>query len=95
MAIRAFTPIIGRTYDDDLTQIKDAITPILIAIPYDSVNTVHNLWGIIATFLEYIQQYTTAFPIPIQPSAYPEIEDTATNFVRAWEKAKNRVLIED
>ena len=48
-AIQDFPPITGCPSDENLKKIKDIITPILITLPYDSINGVHNLWGIIAT----------------------------------------------
>ena len=86
-AVQEFPPIVGCPSDDNLKNIKYMLSPILIAIPYDSIDKVHNLWGVIAPTLAYIRQYMDAFSNPTRPSRYPNISNKATNSVRAWEES--------
>ena len=38
-----FKPIDGKPSDSDLTRLREAVTPLLIQIPYDETGAVHNL----------------------------------------------------
>jgi hypothetical protein len=49
-----FLPIDGQPSDDDLTCLSDAILPILLKDTYDRVNSIHNLWGLVASMDCYL-----------------------------------------
>jgi hypothetical protein len=41
-----FLPINGQPSDDDLVHLSDTILPILLKAPYNRINGVNNLWGL-------------------------------------------------
>ena len=53
-SVQEFSPILDLPTDNDLKNIKDTFSTILINIPYDAVNKTHNLWGVIAILEAYI-----------------------------------------
>lgn len=89
------TPINGNPTDDDLTALREILTPILLAIPYD-VNGTHNLVGLIQPTAAYTTTWLTAFPRPPRPTAYDaNIANDATPVVRARMEAAHNDLIAD
>jgi hypothetical protein len=71
-ATSAFLPIAGQPTDDDLVQINNALTPILLKVTYDCANGVQNLWGLIADADRYLHHYGLAF---VRPATRPEVYD--------------------
>jgi hypothetical protein len=62
-AAARFTPITGNPTDDDLTAIREVLTPLLLSIPYDEAGT-HNLVGIIEHPATYLATWLALFPVP-------------------------------
>ena len=92
-AATAFPPIAGQPTDDDLTAMKDILYPLLLDIPYNDPD--NNLIGLIEPLATYIATWGQAFPIPVQPPAYPAIADNATAVVRARSEAEHALLLQD
>jgi hypothetical protein len=59
-----FLPIDGQPSNDDLVHLSDAILPIFLKATYDRVNSVHNLWGLVASADCYLHHYGTPFICP-------------------------------
>ena len=57
-----FEPINGQLSDTHLTRLREAVSPILLQIPYDKMGAVHNLIGLIQPEAAYIARYSEAFP---------------------------------
>ena len=55
-----FVPFAGNPTDDDLTAIREVLTPLLLGIPYDADGR-HNLVGLIAQRDKYKAKYTVFF----------------------------------
>lgn len=90
-----FTPIAGNPTDDDLTELRDVLYPILLDIPYDEDGN-HNLIGLIEPTVSYTSTWGAAFPIPTRPAAYdPNIAADATPVVRARMEAAHNVRLRD
>ena len=82
-AATRFTPITGNPSDDDLTDMREVLTPLLLAIPYDEDGD-HNLIGLIEPMTAYTATWHTAFPLPARPPSYdPAIAADAMPVVRA------------
>ena len=62
-----FVTITRKSTNDDLIRIKEIIAPILFWIPYDGVNNVHNMWGVIVPTDAYNRRYSADFVIPAHP----------------------------
>ena len=89
------TPIHGNPTDDDLTALREILTPILLGIPYD-VDGTHNLVGLIQPDAIYIDTWLTAFPRPPRPASYDaNIANDATPVVRARMEAAHSVRTAD
>ena len=90
-AINHFDPITEQPSDTDLTRLREAVTPLLLKIPYDETGGTHNLIGIIWSKLAYIARYVEAFPEPKRVGAYNlEIDNNATTVVRARQEAAHK-----
>jgi hypothetical protein len=59
-----FLPINGQLSDDDLVCLSDPISPILLKATYDRVNSIHNLWGLVASMDCYLHHYDAPFVCP-------------------------------
>ncbi len=101
-AANAFTPIQGNPTDDDLTAIREILTPLLFDIPYDETGptpgrpNVHNLIGLIEPDAAYIAEWNEAFPRPARPAPYdPTIAADATAVTRNRMEAKHSVKLAD
>ena len=44
-----FVPISGKPKDNDLLRLSECLMPILLGIPYNTVDVNHNLWGILSS----------------------------------------------
>jgi len=93
-AATAFQPITGQPSDDDLTELRDVLYPLLLDIPYDEDGT-HNLIGLIEPTTSYTATWGAQFPPPQRPPAYPIIDDAATAVVRARREAEHAILVRD
>ena len=90
-ALDHFEPITEQPSDTDLTRIREAVTPLLLQIPYDETSGKHNLIGLIQSKLAYFARYSEAFPEPKRVRAYDlEIDDDATAVVRARQEAAHK-----
>jgi hypothetical protein len=81
-AATLFQPIAGQLTNDNLMALCDVLYPLLLDIPFDMDGT-HNLIGLIKPMPLYTMTWGMAFPIPLQPPAYPAIADDASAVVRA------------
>ena len=79
-ATDAFPPLgARRPTDDDLVSIRESLSPILMTIPYDAIDNLHNLWGVIAPTAAYTTLYATAFPIPRKLPFYDDAIASSAN----------------
>ncbi len=62
-----FIPFAGNPKDDDLTTIREVLTPLLLGIPYDADGR-HNLVGLITQHDKYKAKYTVSFARPKHPT---------------------------
>jgi hypothetical protein len=67
-----FLPINGQPSDNDLVRLSDVILPILLKAIYNQVNSVHNLWGLVASMDCYLHHYSTP---SIRPATHPACYD--------------------
>ena len=92
-AVVLFPTILGHPTDDDLKLIRDTLPLILIGIPYDTKNGVHNLSVLIAPLQIYICKYTHALPILTQLTSYPVVENTTSNVVISRLESEHWALV--
>ena len=59
--LKKFEPINGQPSDIDLTQIREAVVPLLLQILYNKTGDVHNLIGLIRPEAAYTMCYGAAF----------------------------------
>ena len=91
VALDNFKPITDQPSDSDLTRLREAISPLLLQIPYDETGGVHNLTSIVRAKPAYLKRYGKAFPEPMRVGAYDlEIEDDAMAVVRARLEAAHK-----
>ena len=91
VALDNFDPITDQPSDSDLTRLQEAISPLLLQIPYDDTGGVHNLIGIVRAKPVYLKRYGEAFPEPTRVGAYDlDIDDDATSVVRARLEAAHK-----
>ena len=76
-----FEPIVGKPSDSYLTRLREAITPLLLQIPYDKMGAVHNLIGLICPEAAYVTRYGEAFPKPTISGAYDKTIDNDATYV--------------
>jgi hypothetical protein len=50
--------------------LSDAILPILFKGTYNRINSIHNLWGLVASADCYLHHYSTPFVLPATRPAY-------------------------
>ena len=90
-ALDNFEPITEQPLDTDLTRLQEAITSLLLQIPYDKTGGKHNLVGLICSKLAYVARYGDAFPEPKRVGTYNlEIDDNATAVVRVRQEAAHK-----
>ena len=63
-----FVPIAGKTKDNNLLYIREFLTPILLGIPYNTVDGDNNLWGILSSDATYKAQHREEFSPPTRPA---------------------------
>lgn len=88
--LTSFTMVTGHPTYDDIKSMHDALTAILIAIPYNETNGTHYLWGLITPTAAYKAIYMVPLPHPTKPAFYPNtttIANDAKNIIRAQAKA--------
>ena len=93
-----FAPILGNPKDDDLTALREVLTPLLLSIPYDEDGAapLHNLIGIIEPPATYLATWHAAFPVPARPARYDAaIANDATPVVRARMEAAHNTRLAD
>ena len=90
-----FVPFAGNPMDDDLTAIREVLTPLLLGIPYDA-DRWHNLFGLIAQHNKYKNKYSVFFARPKRPLLFDDtIDATATPVVHARAKAIHTAKLAD
>ena len=90
-ALNNFEPITRQPSGIDLTRLREAVTPLLLQIPYDETSAVHNLIGLIQPEAAYFACYGKAFPEPTRVGAYdPNIDNNAMFVVRARLEAAHK-----
>ena len=97
-AAAKFAPILGNPKDDDLTALREVLTPLLLSIPYDEdgVAPLHNLVGLIEPSMSYSATWHAPFPVPGRPTRYDvAIANDATPVVRARMEAAHNVRLAD
>ena len=95
-ALDNFDPITVQLSDTDLTRLREAVTPLLLQIPYDKTVIVHNLINLIRPEAAYLARYGEAFTDPTRVGAYdPNIDDDTTTVVRARLEAAHKAKRSD
>ena len=90
-ALDNFEPITDQPSDSDLTRLREAISPLLLQIPYDETGGTHNLIRIFRENPDYLKRYGEAFSKPMRVGAYDlDIDDDATAIVRARLEAAHK-----
>ena len=90
-----FVPFAGNPTDDDLTAIREVLTPLLLGIPYDADGR-HNLVGLIAQRDKYKAKYSVFFARPKRPLLYDDtIDAAATPVVRTRAEAIHTAKLAD
>jgi hypothetical protein len=59
-----FLPIDGQPFNNNLIRLSNAISPILLKSTYDHINSIHNLWGLVANADRYLHHYRAPFVCP-------------------------------
>ncbi len=92
-----FLLINGEPSGKDLVRLSDAILPILLKATYDRVNSVHNLWGLVASAHCYLHHYGAPFVRPVtRPACYgPTITVEASRVNRVCSKTAWAALLQD
>mmetsp|Transcript_28331 Transcript_28331/g.83379 ORF Transcript_28331/g.83379 Transcript_28331/m.83379 type:complete len:103 (-) Transcript_28331:753-1061(-) len=86
-----FEPTVGQTTDSDLHRLREALFPILLDVPYDTENGIHNLVGIITDDGDYSASYGSSFVRPKRIAIYDaSIAADASAVVRAKAEAQWR-----
>ena len=84
-----FTPIQGKSIDEDIITMVNLLLLILLNIPYDSANTKHNLIGFISSCDAYVACFNVALPQPDLTGNYdPGTRESATVFNRSRYEVK-------
>ena len=87
----SFDNIIGQPTDSDIFRLFEAMTHILLTIPYDEAHGKHSLIGLIYSKAEYMAEFTDEFPRPSKPGIYDiTIPDDAPDGLRAMKEASTR-----
>jgi regulator of replication initiation timing len=90
-ALEQFEAIVGQPTDSDLTRAREVLIQILIIIPFDEANAVHNLVGLIEDDANYKASYGASFVRPTKLPIYDKsIADDAKAVVRARMEAEHR-----
>jgi hypothetical protein len=92
-----FLPINGQPSNNNLVHLSNAISPILLKATYDCVNSVHNLWGLVASADHYLHHYGTPFVCPAtRPACYnPAINAEASCVDRVCIETAWAALLQD
>ena len=86
--LHVFDPISGQPTDADLAQLRKKLTTILLPLPYDVENGIHNLMVLVMDEDDYQQRYRAKFPTPTKPAVYDEtILNNAMNVVQVKAEA--------
>ena len=94
--INIFDPISGQPTNNDLMQLREELALVLLPLPYNMDNGIHNLMGLVMDEDDYKVRYDTKFPNTTRPAVYDEdISNNATNLVRAKAEAVRTAKIAD
>ena len=96
-AYDTFPPLEGKSTDDDLLAIREALLPLLMVIPYDQLNGVHSLTAILTEAVKYEAEHGNAkFVRPSRLPLYDKnIADDATTVVRVRAEAAHKARLDD
>ena len=95
-SLENFEPISAQPTDSDLVEICKILSQILLVIPYDEENGIHNLVGLTQDTIMYATDYTAAFRCPRNPEIYDmSIKDDEKAPVRSRKRAIYKVRIRD
>ena len=90
-SLKNFDPIDRQPSDSNLTRLLEAVTPLLLQIPYDETGAVNNLIGLIRPEAAYVARYGEAFLEPTRVRAYDKnIDNNATAVVRTRSKEAHK-----
>ena len=89
-----FVPIFDKPKYNDLLRMSECFTPILLGIPYKTLNGYHNLRGILSFDGTYKSQHHKVFAPPTRPVIYPIISDDATSVVLSLSDTVHKLLWE-
>ena len=90
-SLEQFEKIAEQPSDSDLTGIRGVVALLLLQIPYDEMEAVHNLIGLIRLEASYITRYGATFPEPTKVGAYnASINNNATAVVRAHTESAHK-----
>jgi hypothetical protein len=92
-----FLPIDGQPSNKDLVRLSNVILSILLKATYDRINSIHNLWGLVAGVDCYLHHYSAPFVCPaIHPACYdPTIKAEASCINCICTKTAWAALIQD
>jgi hypothetical protein len=92
-----FLLIHGQPSDDNLVCLSGAISSILLKATYDHINSVHNLWGLVASADCYLHHYGAPFVRPAtRPACYHlAITAEASHVNRVCSKTAWAALLQD
>ena len=92
-APKKFEPISGHPMDSHLAELCEVLSQILLVIPYNKGERVHNLVWIIQAATTYTSDCTSAFPRPNKPAIYDEfIKDNEKAPVHARKDKTHKAL---
>ena len=90
-ALKKFEPIDGQPSETYLTRIWEVLATLLLQIPYDETEGIHNLIGLIRPVVAYTTRYGTEFAKPACVRAYAEnIDEDATAVAPALTEAAHK-----
>ena len=96
-AFDIFPPIEGKPTDDDLLAIREALLPILMVIPFDTVGGIHSLTALLMDEAKYATTHGgNGFVRPVRLPLYDErIADDAPTVVRVRAEAAHKSKLKD
>jgi len=96
-AYDTFPPLEGKSRDDDLLAIWEALLPLLMVIPYDQLNGIHSLTAILTEAAKCEAEHGhNKFVRPVRLPLYDKnIADNATTVVRVRAEAAHKACLDD
>ena len=95
-ATLSFDNIIGQPTDSDIVRLFEAMTHILLTVPYDEAHGKHSLIGLIYSKSEYMAEFTDEFIHLTKPGIYDiTISDGASDGLRSMKEAIHKAVRSD